>query len=667
MAQYDGAIVIDLQLQQDDFEKRLDQLEGKTSKFGSKIKGALAALGIAKIGKDFISAGVNYNIAMENYTAGLTTLLGSADKAEKMIADLKKYAAATPFEMSDLSSATQTLLSFGVAEKDVMGTMKMLGDVSLGDQQKFQSLALVFGQVSSQGKLMGQDLLQMINAGFNPLQTISDKTGESMASLKDKMSKGQIGIDEVTQAFQWATSEGGKFYGGMERGSKTLSGQMSTLKDNFNEFAGNAVAPLTNALSQKLLPAIIGLFNGSKNIDEVLNILGSLCVDAISAIATGFPELLKSGSKMLAQFSQGIVEGLPDFVETVLMLIQSFADSLAENAPSIIQNGFEMLSNLVQGIINAIPIMIKRLPQIITTFANIINDNFPTILAKGAELLWQLITGIIGAIPTLIANIPQIIEAIVSTIMAFEWLNLGKNIINFFGDGIGSMVAFVKSKGKDIFNAVIEWLKNLPTKLWNMAKEAISNFGKSITNTTGTVKGAISGVFNAVVNGIKTLPSKMLEIGSNIVKGLWNGISNVTGWIKSKISGFVDDIVGGIKDFFGIHSPSTVMRDMIGKYLPPGIAIGFEMAMPKSIQNMGSEIDSMTAGLQRRIDMNMNDMSASAYLEGNVKVTRNSDITNAFPKSVKMEGGQDVYLVTEDGTELAHWIAPFIDKELKFD
>ena len=134
-----------------------------------------------------------------------------------------------------------------------------------------------------------------------------------------------------------------------------------------------------------------------------------------------------------------------------------------------------------------------------------------------------------------------------------------------------------------------------------------------------------------------------------------------------KIGDFASGVVDGIKDFFGIHSPSRVMRDMIGKYLPPGIAIGFEMAMPKSVKDMENEIDSMTSNLQSRIEMNMNDMSASAYLEGNVKVTRNSDITNAFPKSVRMEGGQDVYLVTEDGAELAHWFAPYLDKEFRFE
>lgn len=98
--------------------------------------------------------------------------------------------------------------------------------------------------------------------------------------------------------------------------------------------------------------------------------------------------------------------------------------------------GFDLLSRLLDGIISAIPILVEYVPNIITTFANIINDNFPTILQKGAELIWQLVQGLIGAIPTIVANIPQIIQAIVSAFMAFQWLNLGKNIIKNVGDGI---------------------------------------------------------------------------------------------------------------------------------------------------------------------------------------------------------------------------------------
>ena len=111
--------------------------------------------------------------------------------------------------------------------------MKAIGDVAAGDKEKFKSLTLAFGQVSSAGKLTGQDLLQMINAGFNPLQVISEKTGKSMSELKDEMAKGNISARDVAEAFAIATGEGGKFNNMMDKQSQTLEGLKSTLGDEF--------------------------------------------------------------------------------------------------------------------------------------------------------------------------------------------------------------------------------------------------------------------------------------------------------------------------------------------------------------------------------------------------------------------------------------------------
>jgi tape measure domain-containing protein len=202
--------------------------------------------------------GIKYNAQMEQYMASFEIMLGSAEKATSMVSELKEFAAKTPFEFTDLAKGTQMLLAFGTSAEDIMPTIKMLGDVFQGNKEKFDSLALVFGQVSSQGKLMGQDLLQMINAGFNTLKVISDKTGESMASLKDKMSAGQITIDDVTQAFVWATEEGGQFYNAMENQSKTFNRQLSTLKDNVSAFVGEVTEGMFGFLKDTAMPMVNG-------------------------------------------------------------------------------------------------------------------------------------------------------------------------------------------------------------------------------------------------------------------------------------------------------------------------------------------------------------------------------------------------------------------------
>jgi tape measure domain-containing protein len=170
---------------------------------------------------------------MEGLTAQFTIMTGSAERASSVIKDISDFAAKTPFSKMGLADAGKTLMAFGMTAEDVVPTLKMLGDVAGADQNRLNSLALVFGQIQSTGRLTGGDLLQLINQGFNPLNEISKKTGISVAQLKDAMSQGAISANMVTAAFKAATSEGGLFFGNLEAQSQTLQGRISTLKDNF--------------------------------------------------------------------------------------------------------------------------------------------------------------------------------------------------------------------------------------------------------------------------------------------------------------------------------------------------------------------------------------------------------------------------------------------------
>ena len=171
----------------------------------------------------------------EKATSDFKVLLGSIDKAKEHMADLRSFAASTPLTFEDLAKSSKLLLSFGASVDEVMPAMKMLGDIAMGDAQKFQGLSLVFAQVRSQGKLMGQDLLQMINQGFNPLTVISKETGKSMSELKDMMGDGKISFEMVAEAMRLATSEGGLFHNAMKEASQTGEGLMSTLSDNWTD------------------------------------------------------------------------------------------------------------------------------------------------------------------------------------------------------------------------------------------------------------------------------------------------------------------------------------------------------------------------------------------------------------------------------------------------
>lgn len=179
-----------------------------------------------------------FTVGMENelQKQNLTTLLGGdIDAADTIFGKISEYGKNTVYDKAGLIEAQKTMMSFGISAEDAFGKLKQIGDIAMGDSQKMQSLALAFSQASSAGKLGGQDLMQMINAGFNPLQVISEKTGKSMGELKDEMAKGKITTEQMAQAFQWATEEGGMFYQGAEKAGQTLQGRLNQAKDNLNE------------------------------------------------------------------------------------------------------------------------------------------------------------------------------------------------------------------------------------------------------------------------------------------------------------------------------------------------------------------------------------------------------------------------------------------------
>lgn len=248
MTEQDGTLLFRIDADTAPVERAADRAGGallgigeKASQGGNLITqalkgaGALVASTFAVSGaRDFISNMISVRQSIEQSEAALTSFLGSKEKADQMMESFKQMAATTPIDLETLSSSTQTMLGFGVSAETAGKMMHVLGDISGGNTQKFQSLSLAFSQMSSAGRLMGQDLLQMINAGFNPLEEMSRQTGKSIAELKEEMSKGAISSQQVTEAFISATEEGGRFHGMLKAQSQGLAGSFAKLKGAMN-------------------------------------------------------------------------------------------------------------------------------------------------------------------------------------------------------------------------------------------------------------------------------------------------------------------------------------------------------------------------------------------------------------------------------------------------
>ena len=204
---YDGSLKFDTSINENGFNKGLGKLGSIASKGMSVLAGAVAGV-TAAMGAG-VAAGVKYNAAIEQYQTSFEVMTGSADKAAEVIERLKKVGAETPFELPELADTTQLLMNYGFTADDAMDKMMMLGDISQGSADKMSRIATAYGQMSSAGKVSLEDVKQMIEAGFNPLQEISESTGESMESLYKRISKGTLSVDEITASMQRATSEGG--------------------------------------------------------------------------------------------------------------------------------------------------------------------------------------------------------------------------------------------------------------------------------------------------------------------------------------------------------------------------------------------------------------------------------------------------------------------------
>ena len=269
-----------------------DPAEKSTSKWtvaAGNMIADFAKKAASELGK-VVQSGVDYNASMESYLTNFKVMLGNEELAATKLAELRKMAASTPFALSDLTEGTQTLLQFGIAADDTTGVLKQLGDISLGNADKLQTLVRAYGKMSSAQKVTLENVNMMIDAGFNPLNQICDATGESMSDLYKRISDGRVSFEELQYAVQAATSEGGQFYNGMLEASQTFSGRMSTLKDNVAALTGELTSGLFAALGDlvvKLNEVVTSFLDSDEKMDQLKDTIG-IAASVVAAAGAAF-------------------------------------------------------------------------------------------------------------------------------------------------------------------------------------------------------------------------------------------------------------------------------------------------------------------------------------------------------------------------------------------
>lgn len=438
---------------------------------------------------------------------------------------------------------------------------------------------------------------------------------------------------------------------------------MEPLQTTMTNFKANLISGVSPAL-QELSDAFMDVVTGADGAEEGIASAVTGLVDTVSSMASDLlPQLLEMGTQILGGIMQGLAQSTPTLMATVsdmiLQLIQAitaFLPQFAEAAvtiagsivtqltafvPQLLQAAITLLMAIVDALPAIIDALVAAIPVIITTLVDFFTNNIDTILDAAIQLLMALVDAIPEILVALGNALPQIISAILNAVV----------------DAVPKLL----KKSRELFGKIMEALGELLGKLPGKMMEVRDSIVNGIRNSLGSIGSAAADIVSAIWDHIKELPGMMLDVGRDLVEGLWNGISDMVGWIGDKISGFGDSVLGGLKDFFGIASPSKVMRDEVGKFLPAGIAIGIEdstLSAVKSVRSMADKLrntaveslNGMTSGAAYR--MQQNPMTAAvrknATVVNNYYKTDNSRTVNQTNNSPKALSRLEIYRQTNN-------------------
>lgn len=469
--------------------------------------------------------------------------------------------------------------------------------------------------------LMGRTVGAGINTIVNTLNLLIE--GIDWKNLGAKIG---VGINGMFNEVDWS-NVGRLFANRINIPFQMLAGAVNTLKwDTIGKSIGHglngAIAQLdVNSIGTSLSGLALGILtildnalattNWSQLGTKLATLLTSIdwvgiFVSAISVAGKAITALTQLGVSFMDNLSKGITNGTQQFISKGLSALTDFTANLRSNAGKLVDSGLNLMLNLAKGIIKALPDIIENVPQIVINIAGIINDNAPKILVAGIKLIGELIKGLIQAIPTLIANIPKIILAMVSVFTAYNWLSLGKSLITGIRNGIMNAKSIAVDAMKNTYNGVLNAIKNLPSKLKGLGESGLKEMGNGITGKLSGLKTTAGKILTYIVDAVKGLPGKLSKkatsairdmktafknvdwgsVGMNVVKGIAKGVGDFAWILVDKMTSLAQKAWEGVKDFFGIHSPSRLMRDTVGKMIPAGITVGLEKAFPDTIDTL---------------------------------------------------------------------------------
>lgn len=552
---------------------------------------------------------INSSDALKKFESTMSFAGYDSGTIEKAKSDMKDYADKTVYDLDTVSNTTAQLAANGI--EDYTGLTEAAGNLNAvagGNADTFKSVAMVLTQTAGAGKLTTENWNQLSDAipgASGKIQEALLKNGAYTGNFRDAMEKGQITADEFNQAI-------------MDLGFTDAAQEAATSTDTFEGAMGNMEAAVTDGLMQ-IYDAI-----GSENV-------------------TGFISGISDAVSEVVPYIKKAIKWLKDNLPTIAPMLATIAAGLgalmvAQQIEQMI-NAFRSWKTATKGL--TIAQRLLNAAQLSSPIGLVLAG--VTALVAGLVVLWNTNEGFRNAVTAAWQSIQDFVGGAVQSVIGF-FSNIGENIAQLgqmFTDGLSSIIATVAtwvsdmasnatSAGSQFVNNVVSFISGLPGRVASFLSNVISNvigwasnmagnaqragsqFLSNVVNFISQLPGRIAGfladvigrlagwagemasagsdgarrMFDAVVDGISGLPGRVASIGSDIVRGIWDGISGAAGWLADKVASFASGILDGMKNALGIHSPSRLFRDQVGKYIAQGIGVGFESEMGNVTRQM---------------------------------------------------------------------------------
>jgi len=540
-------------------------------------------------------------------------------------------------------------------QKDVIDSI--VSDITkCDDQQKALTMsATAFGT-------MGEDANLTFAKALNSVGTTFD----------DVSGKGQQFADETTTPMQELESKVRKVKDQLQPLGDLFYDIAGVVLDNFAPLSGIIVTVATAIATYKAITsaadvATKGLAAAQKLLSIAMNGGGfGLVLAGITALVAGFLYLWNT--------SDGFRKFWSKQWENIKASFQSVADILVPFFTKTLPEAFNGLVETFQGVGDSI---VEFFVGIGETIASFFTETIPEAFNSFIETVSGFVDSVVSFFSELPYNIGYAIEYIIALIvdlgMKFvefvtvdvpnfvtgfiSWISqLPGQFWTYITDIIGKVAEFALNliskgyeAGSNFVSSVISFVTGLPGQIWSVLSNAIGKVAEFVVKMGSKGIEAAKSLWDGIVNTLSGLPGKIADVGKNIVEGIWNGIKNAKDWLLSKIGDFANGVVDGIKGFFGIHSPSKVMRDAIGKFLPPGIAVGFEVAMPKAQKSMNKELEKMTSDLNGIMNFNLDDIELKTNLDIARQTAFESNVTNELKIDYDKMGNSTAKAIRNSG------------------